>query len=825
MKPNLSGKRLIALFFTLAGLLFLVTPAVRAQAQENIANVTPQDNGSMEPSADDTQDPPSRVARMSYLDGSVSMQPGGTGEWGSAAKNRPVTIGDKLWTDKDSRAELQAGQASIHLGSMTALSFLNLDQNVIQMRLAEGHVNFRVRELRQGETYEIDTPNLAFTVREAGAFRVDVNENGDYTTVTVIRGKGEVAADGQTYPLNAGERADISGTDQNVKYIPGSASESDALDRWAQERNIKEDQSASARYVSRDTVGYSDLDDYGSWKEEPEVGNVWVPNNVSPDWAPYSDGNWSYVAPWGWTWVGSEPWGFAPYHYGRWNYFGSYWGWCPGPIYAPPYYGPAYVGFLGGGFSVGVGFGWGGGYGWFPLGWGEPFRPWYHCGPGYWNHVNVYNTHFNNFNSVNVNNYRNFNYRYARNVNAVTVASHNTFVNGQAINRSATHLSANSLRNARVTGGVNASPTHSSFFGASNVRGRVATPSAGVQNRSVVARSTPAAAASHMPVRTMNSASLSANHGGNNPAGNFGRGGNNAQSFNNARPSQPSSNRPPSAAQPQNSRPSGSFNNNANSSRPSGSFNNNANSSRPSGSFNNNANSSRPSGSFNNNANGSRPNSSLNNNNSSRPPATGRSWNAQGNTTDSGRAPQGFGSSNRTATPQTARMNSNDRPPWAGSRNSGGASSAPRNSSSPSGGRSWNSPSTSYNGGNRSYTPPSYNSNRSSGNYNSLPNRNYSAPPSYNAPSNRNYSAPRSYSSGPSYSAPRSSGPAPRSYSAPPSSGGGGGASHGSGSSGFHGGGGGGGGGGASHGGGGGGGASHGGGGGGGASHGGGGHH
>ncbi|HEV8075345.1 MAG TPA: hypothetical protein VGP66_05825, partial [Candidatus Acidoferrum sp.] len=103
MKPNLTGKRLIALFFTLAGLLFLVNPVIRAQAQENVANLNPQDNGEMVPSADDTQDPPSRVARLSYLDGSVSMQPGGAGDWGTAAKNRPVTIGDKLWTDKDSR--------------------------------------------------------------------------------------------------------------------------------------------------------------------------------------------------------------------------------------------------------------------------------------------------------------------------------------------------------------------------------------------------------------------------------------------------------------------------------------------------------------------------------------------------------------------------------------------------------------------------------------------------------------------------------------------------------------------------------------------------
>jgi hypothetical protein len=627
---------------------------------------------------------------------------------------------------------------------MTALSFLNLDQSVIQMRLAEGHVNLRVRELRQGETYEIDTPNLAFTVREAGAFRVDVNENGDYTTVTVIRGKGEIAAGGQTYPLNAGERGDVSGTDQNVQYIPGSASEPDALDRWAQERNMREDQSPSGRYVNRDTVGYSDLDDYGTWKEEPEVGNVWVPNDVAPGWAPYSDGNWAYVAPWGWTWVGSEPWGFAPYHYGRWNYFGSYWGWCPGPIYAPPYYGPAFVGFLGGGFGFGAGFGFGfgGGFGWFPLGWGEPFRPWYHCGPGYWNHINVYNTHFNHFNDFhNVNNFRNFNYRYARNTNAVTTASHNAFVNGERINRSSTHLSASSLRNARVAGGINASPNRSSFLGTSNTHGRVATPSSSVQNRGVVARSSPAAAASHMPVRTMNSGAFSANRAGKSPAGNFGRGENNAQTFNGARQSQFSSNRPPSAGQSQVARPNSSFNSNA-----------------------------------------------------SRPSASGRTWNAQRNSTDSGRAPQGFGISNRPPTSQTTRMNSNNRPPWVGN----GTSNAPRNYSS-------------QRGGNRSYTPPSYNNYRSSGNYNSAPNRSYSASRGYNAPSNRNYSAP-------SYSAPRNS-PAPRSYSAPAPRSSGGGYS-----GGFHGGGGGGshsGGGGSSHSGGGG--SSHGGGGGG--SHGGGGRH
>src|SRR5215470_7646848 len=163
------------LFLALAGLLVSILAAPpRARADEG--------------------DPPSLAARISFVEGNVSLQPNGEGDWGTAARNRPVTVGDKVWADKDSRAELQVGQASIHMGSMTALSFLNLDENVMQVRIAEGAINFRVREMREGDLYEVDTPSLAFTVKEAGAFRIDVNENGDATRVTAIRGEGEVTA-------------------------------------------------------------------------------------------------------------------------------------------------------------------------------------------------------------------------------------------------------------------------------------------------------------------------------------------------------------------------------------------------------------------------------------------------------------------------------------------------------------------------------------------------------------------------------------------------------------------------------------------------------
>src|SRR5260370_36890386 len=54
-------------------------------------------------------DPPSRVARLGYLQGSVSFQPAGESEWVEAVPNRPMTTGDQLWADKDSRAELSLG--------------------------------------------------------------------------------------------------------------------------------------------------------------------------------------------------------------------------------------------------------------------------------------------------------------------------------------------------------------------------------------------------------------------------------------------------------------------------------------------------------------------------------------------------------------------------------------------------------------------------------------------------------------------------------------------------------------------------------------------
>ena len=86
--------------------------------------------------AQDQDDPPGRVARLGYMQGSVSFQPAGENEWVEAAANRPMTTGDKLWADRDSRAEIQLGSSTINLGANTGITFLNLDDRTIQIQLS-----------------------------------------------------------------------------------------------------------------------------------------------------------------------------------------------------------------------------------------------------------------------------------------------------------------------------------------------------------------------------------------------------------------------------------------------------------------------------------------------------------------------------------------------------------------------------------------------------------------------------------------------------------------------------------------------------------------
>jgi hypothetical protein len=445
---------------------------------------------------DDNQqdDPPTRVARLGYMEGSVSFQPAGEDDWVEAVPNRPMTTGDKLWADKDSRAELQLGSAVIRLSESTGVSFLNLDDHTVQLQVSSGAISVRVRRLDQDDDFEVDTPNLAFTISEPGSYRLNASEDGTYTVVALRGGGGQATGNGQTYTLHAGQQGTFSGTDSlnaDVEDIGGP----DQFDNWAYGRDHRYDVSASAHYLAPNVVGFEDLDDNGDWRDDPNYGHIWFPR-TEVGWAPYHTGHWDWIAPWGYTWVDDTSWGYAPFHYGRWVVVGGHWGWIAGPVNVQAVYAPALVVFIGGGPG-----GWGGNVGWFPLGPREVYIPPYQVSRGYMNQVNISNTTVNIttvtnvYNTTIINHTTNItNITYAnRNVQgAVMVVPQRAFASAQPVAHVAVAINAQQLASAPVSARVAVVPTQQAVLGAkASTAGHVTAPPAAVMNRQVIAKKMP----------------------------------------------------------------------------------------------------------------------------------------------------------------------------------------------------------------------------------------------------------------------------------------------------------------------------------------------
>src|SRR6478672_8789074 len=439
-------------------------------------------------------DPPVRVGRMSFANGEVSYAPAGSDEWVQAQVNRPIVTGDQLWADNNSRAELSVDNSSWWLGEQTSVTVSNLDDRIAQFQLQQGTLEFRVRRLPDGNIVEVDTPNLAFTVSRPGQYRVVVDPQDGATTVSVRSGGADVYGDGASYAVASGQAYRFYGTDlrdSETATLPPA----DAFSSFVAERDRRYSSNVSVRYVSPEVVGYEDLDTYGTWSAQASYGSVWFPRAVSTGWAPYREGHWAWIDPWGWTWVDDEPWGFAPFHYGRWAYFDRGWGWVPGPRTIRPVYAPALVAFVGGsGFSIAVSSG--PAIGWFPLGPRDVYRPPYRVSSNYFRQVNVSNTVINQVNITNVyNNYRTntnvtqANYVNMRAPNAITAVPPAAFAQSQNVSRAAVALPAAAVAAAQVQAIPRIAPARPAIVGAAAVA-RSKPPAASAQ-RAMVARATP----------------------------------------------------------------------------------------------------------------------------------------------------------------------------------------------------------------------------------------------------------------------------------------------------------------------------------------------
>jgi hypothetical protein len=334
-------------------------------------------------------DPPARVGRVALAQGQVSIGTDVGAEMNAAQVNWPVTSGNTITTAPGARTELRIGSTSIRLDGDSSLEVTELDDDSLRLRLHYGSANLRVLNPDVLPGFELVTPQGRVRLQQPARLRVDAERVRDTSTVNVFDGVALVDGGGSQLTVRAGKRAEI--TDDDVRTL---AAVRDGFDDWSSARDRIEDNSASARYVGTEITGYEDLDRYGNWSTDNEYGPLWYPS-VSTTWVPYRDGSWTWLDPWGWTWVDNAPWGYAPFHYGRWVQVRNRWAWSPGRRPEHWVWAPALVGWVGGA-------GWDitfhdrtrrPAFGWYPLSWHDRYVPSYRAPD---NHLRWLNEHVRN---------------------------------------------------------------------------------------------------------------------------------------------------------------------------------------------------------------------------------------------------------------------------------------------------------------------------------------------------------------------------------------------------------------------------------------------
>jgi len=330
--------------------------------------------------------PPARVGRVSVVEGKLAFHAKGETGWSAAPVNSPVAAGTSLSTDAKSRVEIRIGAQTIALSNDTAVDVVRLDHEVMQLGLPQGRIELHLRQIPEGQSVEVDIPRGGVWLLQPGIYDIAAGSPDRPARIAVSDGGARFVGGTLDIPIKTGEAAVIGGADTlsaaNEKAAP------DAFAEWCRSRDYREEHLSSPYYVSPAMTGYEELDDYGSWRTAPDYGAVWYPKSLPAGWVPYRNGYWSWVQPWGWNWVANEPWGFAPFHYGRWAHIGGAWGWVPGGFLASPVYAPALVAFLADpaqllftAATVPL-------VGWFPLGPGEAYWPNYTSDPSYIRAVN-----------------------------------------------------------------------------------------------------------------------------------------------------------------------------------------------------------------------------------------------------------------------------------------------------------------------------------------------------------------------------------------------------------------------------------------------------
>ena len=223
--------------------------------------------------------PVGRVVRVQYVLGEVSVAPGGTNDWFAAALNRPLVGNTHIWSDKNSRAEINVGDGFIRMNSETSLTLTNVGRGTVQFQVHQGSVSLTVLHLQSGELYEIDTPNTALTVMKPGVYRVDVYANDERTSVTVRQGSLAATGQGSAVTIRGGEQVQFR-NGYSMQHTSEEAPPPDGFDDWATVRNRR-------LGVPQRVPGSFGIVGFGPWGAIAIRGPIGAPPPPLPVWAPY----------------------------------------------------------------------------------------------------------------------------------------------------------------------------------------------------------------------------------------------------------------------------------------------------------------------------------------------------------------------------------------------------------------------------------------------------------------------------------------------------------------------------------------------------------
>jgi hypothetical protein len=367
--------RLLGFLGTIALATLTVAAPRRAAAQAYDPSSGPaalQDDGT-------AADP---AAYLGTLEGSGTLTPVG-GERQVLEINQPLGSGDRVWLERDARAELvlpDGGEVRVDGG--TDLTFgnsgdaadtgdaLRLDAGSVQVVTDQGGDH--------GRGVRLDTENATAYLDGGGRYLVETDRSG-WTRVVVREGSAEVMTERGSRRLQAGDETQIDG-DVDARIAVYDAGGWSSIERWGG-RLDDQARRAAVRYVDPSLrYAAAPLAYNGSWLSI-DGGYAWQPR-VASTWRPYWNGRWTMTGG-GLTWISREPWGWVTSHYGNWDYRPGYgWVWFPGVRYAPAwvywYWGPTHVGwcptgyyshyygpsYYGGGIRLGV-YGWASGWGGF----------------------------------------------------------------------------------------------------------------------------------------------------------------------------------------------------------------------------------------------------------------------------------------------------------------------------------------------------------------------------------------------------------------------------------------------------------------------------